>query len=104
MVLIVIFAMFVPKPGREQDVQRALRAMLSPTRSEAGCLQFDLLVSVEPCTTFRLFEVFASQQAINEHRLTSHYRTYRDTVDTALQALPSVVVILPVDIVALTDP
>ncbi|MGA7781836.1 MAG: putative quinol monooxygenase [Paraburkholderia sp.] len=101
---IVVFASFVPKNGKEQEVQRALRAVLPPTRCEPGCLQFDLLVSVEPHTTFRLYEVFATKQAIDEHRLTDHYRIYRATIDPLLQGAPSVVVMSPLDVASLTYP
>lgn len=84
--------------GKEHEVQRALQAVLQPTRDEPGCLKFDLFVSYEPAMTFRLFEVFATPDAIDAHRLTDHYRLYRAGVIPLLQTAPIVVVMSPLDV------
>jgi quinol monooxygenase YgiN len=97
---LVIFATFVPEPGHEQAVQHALQAVLPATRSEPGCLRFDLYVSVEPVTTFRLFEIFSSHEAMHAHRDTDHYRAFRAAVVPLLAAEPVVVKMAPLDVVA----
>ena len=94
---VTIFATFVPKPGYEYEVQRALQAVVPPTRSEPGCLRFDLYAGLEPVTTFRLFEIFMSQQAVEAHRETLHYRLYRASVIPLLQAAPVVTMMAPLD-------
>lgn len=97
---LVIFATFVPAPGHEQAVQHALQAVLPATRSEPGCLRFDLYVSFEPVMTFRMFEIFRSQEAMDAHRDTDHYRAFRATVVPLLAAEPVVVKMAPLDVVA----
>lgn len=94
---VVIFATFVPKPGCEDEVRRALQAVLPPTRSEPGCLRFDLYACVEPVTTFRLFEIFTNRHAVDAHRETDHYRVYRATVMPLLQTAPVVTLLTPLD-------
>jgi quinol monooxygenase YgiN len=96
---LVILATFVPEPGHEEAVRRALQAVLPATRSEPGCLRFDLYVSFEPVTTFRLFEIFRSQEAVDAHRDTDHYRTFRAAVMPLLAAAPVVVKMAPLDAV-----
>ncbi|AFT84751.1 putative quinol monooxygenase [Paraburkholderia phenoliruptrix] len=96
---LVILATFVPKPGHEQAVRHALQAVLAATRSEPGCLRFDLYMSSEPVTTFRLFEIFKTQQAIDAHRDTDHYRTFRAAVMPLLAAAPVVMKMAPLDAV-----
>lgn len=99
---IVIVAAFVPQSGKEHELRRALQAVLQPTREEPGCLRFDLLVSETPTTTFRFFEIFATQDAIDAHRQTEHYRVYRAAAMPLLQAPPEVVVMSPVDVAGLS--
>jgi quinol monooxygenase YgiN len=95
---VVIFATFTPRSGNEQAVQQGLRDVLPPTRSEPGCLQFDLCASEVAGMTFRLFEVFASEEALDAHKQTEHYRVYRATVIPLLQEPPSVVVMSALDV------
>ena len=97
---VIIFATFVPKPGHEYEVQRALQAVLPPTRGEPGCLRFDLYAVPDPVTTFRLFEIFTSQQAVAAHRETEHYRVYCAAVIPLLQASPAVTMMVPLDVAA----
>jgi quinol monooxygenase YgiN len=39
---LTVVAIFRAKPGREADLETALRAMPAPTRLEIGCLNYDL--------------------------------------------------------------
>ncbi|MBW9102699.1 putative quinol monooxygenase [Paraburkholderia phenoliruptrix] len=96
---LVILATFVPESGHEEAVRHALQAVLPATRSEPGCLRFDLYVSLEPVTTFRLFEIFRSQQAVDAHRDTDHYRTFRSAVMPLLATAPVVMKMAPLDVV-----
>ncbi|RFU44755.1 putative quinol monooxygenase [Paraburkholderia sp. DHOC27] len=100
---ITIFATFVPKPGCEAEVQHALQAVVPPTRDEPGCLRFDLYVGRGPDMTFRMFEIFASQQALDAHRETGHYRAYRATVMPLLELAPVVVTMAPLDAASHVD-
>src|SRR5213075_2414522 len=44
-----------------------LRAMVSPTRREEGCLKYNLYRSVEAPSALLLHEVWASREAHTEH-------------------------------------
>ncbi|MEM6632754.1 MAG: antibiotic biosynthesis monooxygenase [Bacteroidota bacterium] len=48
---------------------------------EVGNYRFDVLQDVEDPTRFLLYEVFDSQEAIIEHKKTSHYLKWREKVD-----------------------
>ena len=50
------------------------------TLQEPGNIRFDFLRDVENRTKFILYEVFASDEAISEHKATSHYMIWRDKV------------------------
>jgi len=51
------------------------------TRKEPGNIRFDVLQSADDPTRFMLYEVFASQEAIEHHRTTPHYIRFRDSVN-----------------------
>jgi autoinducer 2-degrading protein len=47
---------------------------------EPGNLRFDFLQMADDPCQFMLYEAYESEQAAAEHKLTSHYAIWRDTV------------------------
>ncbi|MGH8739002.1 MAG: putative quinol monooxygenase [Burkholderiales bacterium] len=54
-------------PGREVALERKLRAAVSPTHGEQGCIRFALHRSSSQPNLFLLVERWASQHALDEH-------------------------------------
>ena len=50
------------------------------SRKELGNLCFDLTQSIDNPTVFFLYELYTSDEAIEHHRNTDHYKKWRDTV------------------------
>jgi quinol monooxygenase YgiN len=78
-----VFVRFFPRAGEGPRVEQILRAMVPATRSEPGCLRYDLfrVASASPSEpVFCLIEKYADQGAVQAHRETDHYRTYRASV------------------------
>ena len=50
------------------------------TRQEPGNLRFDITRQADDPCRFMIYEVFESLEAIDAHKNTSHYLTWRDTV------------------------
>ena len=90
----IVLATFTPKSGRQARVRDVLRATLAPTRAEPGCLQFDLFASAADPKSFHLFEIFEDEQAFDEHRLTGHYKLYRENIGPLLESPPHAVRVL----------
>jgi len=68
-------------PGREEDVAKALGALLAPTRKEPGCLEYQLHRDPENPLKFLFFERFANQAALDAHLAAPHFQAflkYRD--------------------------
>ena len=63
-------------PGREQDLERELRALLAPTRSEAGCLTYELHRDPENPAKFMFFEKFKNQAALDEHVNAPYFKNF----------------------------
>jgi (4S)-4-hydroxy-5-phosphonooxypentane-2,3-dione isomerase len=47
---------------------------------EKGNLRFDILQDASEPTKFVLYEAYDSQEAVNAHKETEHYKIWRDTV------------------------
>ena len=97
---IVVLASFVPKPGLEGRVEEVLRGMLAPTRSEPGNEMYDLCTSeVDGRSRFHLLERYADPSALDAHRQTEHYRSYRAAIVELLDADIDVMVMTGADVV-----
>lgn len=59
-------------PGREAEVERALRAAVAPTHAEPGCLRYALHRGVDEPSVFVLVERWRSRAALDEHMRTPH--------------------------------
>ena len=61
------------REGQETLLEAELRALISPSRKEEGCITFDLHRSVDGPGGFLLHEVWASREAHTEHIHTPHF-------------------------------
>ncbi len=69
------------KKGFESDFIEATGANRSGTRAEKGNLRFDLSRSADDPGLFFLYEVYSDEDAVKNHKETSHYLKWRDTVE-----------------------
>lgn len=68
------------KPESVAAFKQASIGNASNSIKEAGVIRFDLLQQADAPTWFTLVEVYKTPEAQADHRETSHYRTWRDTV------------------------
>lgn len=62
-----VFARFLAKAGREEDLHRALDSLVAPTRQEAGNLQYDVFRLREQPAVFYLAECWKDEAALAAH-------------------------------------
>lgn len=77
------------KPGQELFLQAELTALIRPTRSEPGCLLYDLHRSTDVPTDFLFYEIWASREAHAAHKQTPHFLRFTARRDTLLAARES---------------
>jgi quinol monooxygenase YgiN len=94
---IFVFASFYPKANQESQVQEILKGMVDPTRSEPGCLRYDLYTSTKDGVSFHLFENYVDAAALDFHRQTTHYKSYRSVIEALLEKPIAVVVMDPIN-------
>ena len=72
--LLTVVAVFLARPGHEMVLGAALRAMLLPTRSEDGCLNYNLHQGSEDPGLFFFHETWESADHHKAHLGTPHVR------------------------------
>ena|ERR1700761_6368944 len=69
---IILNVHFQAAPGHEQELGAQLQALVAPTRSEPGCMVYELHFDPEDAAKFMFYEKFASQAALDHHMTTPH--------------------------------
>lgn len=78
------------KPGREGDLERALRAVVGPTHQEAGCLHYSVHRGLEDRATFVTIERWTSKEAVDRHMTAPHTQALLKQIPELLAAPPDI--------------
>ena len=85
-----VLALFVAAPGREADLERALSAMVEPTRKEAGCIRYDLTRALDGSGEFAFIEEWETAEALDAHGRSEHIREWGGKARELVAAPPKV--------------
>jgi quinol monooxygenase YgiN len=79
---VTVVAQIRAQDGMEETVKQELAALVGPTRSEKGCIKYDLHQSVENKSVFMFYETWASKKDLDDHiqmpHMKAHIRKARD--------------------------
>jgi len=73
-----------PRDGQEIFLEAELRALISPTRKEDGCLRYDLYRSSEGPAAYLLYEIWESRNHHTAHTKTDHFLRFNARKDSLL--------------------
>ena len=73
---ITVVAQIKAKDGMEETVKQELVALGGPTRSEKGCIKYELHHSVENKSLFMFYEKWASKKDLDEHMHRPHMKAH----------------------------
>jgi len=73
-----------PREGQEPLLEAELRALLSPTRKEDGCLTYDLHRAADTPGAYLLHEVWATREHHRAHTQTPHFIRWNARKDALL--------------------
>jgi quinol monooxygenase YgiN len=93
----IVFASFTPRPERIPQLQATLDVMVEHTRREPGCERYDLYESNDGGRRFHLFERYVDAEALEAHRASDHYKSYRAKLPELLASPIEVAVLSEVD-------
>lgn len=83
-----LIATIRPLKEREADALAALAELVAATRTEPGCLQYDLLANESEECSYVMVERFASKDAWLAHMETPHVKAFQ-TLEASLVREPN---------------
>jgi len=86
--LLTVVAEMVAKPGKENELQRHLLALIEPTRQEGGCVQYDLHQHTSEAGRFVFYENWQSCELLERHLQSPHLLVF-GAVEGELLAEPA---------------
>jgi quinol monooxygenase YgiN len=92
---VVILATARAKPGKEADLERALRDVAAPTLAQPGCLQFELFRPAQDPAAITALERWFSIEDHDRHLQGDHVKTLMSRFDGVLAAPPEFVLLKP---------
>ncbi len=84
MTKLTIVANIHAHPDKIDLVKGELEKLVSPTRAEAGCLQYDLHRDNEDPAHFMFYETWESRELWQVHMNAPHLKLYMDATDGAI--------------------
>jgi len=78
------------KPGREAELEQAMRAVVIPTHQEAGCLRYAVHRSLLDPSIFMTIEHWTSKEAVDQHFATAHVQALLKKVPELLLQPPDI--------------
>lgn len=85
---IVLVAKLDVKPEYTKDVITFFQSQLiEQSRLEAGNIQYDLHQGREDANTLVMYEIWASQEALNTHNKTEHFNKFKDYIGDKISNL-----------------
>jgi quinol monooxygenase YgiN len=69
---------------REEFHNNMLKHSAATLEGEPGCLAFDVFVDARNPNRYALFELYADEKAVDEHRFSKQLAVHRSEVDPAI--------------------
>ena len=60
--------------GKADELRAVLESLVEPSRSEPGCLQYELLANLDDPTQFTFVEEWRDGDALKVHAQTDHFK------------------------------
>jgi quinol monooxygenase YgiN len=73
---LVVVAVVRAKEGKEEQLRQSLLAMVTPTRSEPGCIRFQVHQALKDKSLFMSYEVWADVEALQNHMQTPYMKAF----------------------------
>jgi quinol monooxygenase YgiN len=87
---VTVFALLNAKPGMEETVKQELLALVGPTRTEEGCINYDLHQSLDHNGQFRFYENWTSKELLDRHLQSAHVKRFIAKADQLLSEPPEI--------------
>ena len=85
---VAVVSINTARPGKEAELEAALRALVAPTRKDPGFITYDLHRDIQDPRTFVFIELWESLDDLKAHGKASHIEAFRakggDLIETSI--------------------
>ena len=81
---VTVLALVKAKEGMEETVRQELFSLVKPTRSEPGCISYDLHQAIDDKSLFMFYEKWKDQEDLDKHRGMPYLKAFREKADNLL--------------------
>ena len=85
---ITVQARFRARAGMEEALKELLLALIEPSRSDEGCLNYDLHQAIDDPAVFVFYENWQSREHLDRHSATPHLNLFRSKAKALLAEAP----------------
>jgi quinol monooxygenase YgiN len=90
---ITVIARFKAKQGSDQPLKELLLSLIENSRSDKGCISYDLHQALDDPELFVFYETWENKELLSEHSATAHIRQFRSNVKSLLAEPPEVILL-----------
>jgi quinol monooxygenase YgiN len=84
MTQVTVIATIKAKAGRSDQFRAELLSLIEPTRSEAGCINYDLHQMTDDANCFVFYENWKSKEDLDQHLATPYISAFIGKADELL--------------------
>lgn len=82
-----IVAAIVVKQAHQSELETAFKVVVSQTRKEAGNVSYELHQDVKNPLKYVILEVWKSQEAIDSHNASAHFKAFVAAIEGKIDSL-----------------
>jgi len=82
-----IVAVIMVKAAFQNELEKVFHTVVDETRKEAGNVSYDLHQDTKDPLKYTILEVWKSQDAINEHNESAHFKAFVAAVEGKIESL-----------------
>ena len=82
---VTVLALVKAKKGLEETLMQECLSLVNPTRSEPGCIDYDLHQATNDKSVFMFYENWKTMEDLEKHRETPHLKAFREKAGGLLE-------------------
>lgn len=82
-----IVAVIVAKAAYQEELEKVFRTVVDATRKETGNISYDLHQDCKDPLKYTILEVWKSQQAIDEHNESAHFKAFVSAIEGKIESI-----------------
>jgi quinol monooxygenase YgiN len=87
---VTVVARVKVKKGMEEKVKQELMSLVGPTRSEKGCISYDLHQSAEDKSRFMFYENWVSKKDLDQHLAMPYMKSHMEKANEFFAEPPEI--------------